>query len=168
MFDIPKNVKVLFVSGDRDSMCDLSRLKEVRGKMKCETWQLAVIGADHGMNVKPKIGTTNMGQMTGEIVAKWLAHVDHDTKEALIQWDPEESQVKWVGWVLTGSIHGGNPAVDYSATELRTPTEANFRGKQRETDNYDKLNASKPTKKRKTTDHQTTSKKSTKKTKRKQ
>ena len=167
LLDIPENVKVIFVSGDRDSMCDLRRLEEVRAKMKCESWQLTVIGADHGMNVKPKSGTTDMGRMTGEAVAKWLACVDHITKEASIQWDPEESQVEWVGWVLPGNIGERKSEVGQSATGFLPSVETDCTGEQRETDKNEEIDTSKATKKRKTTDDQPKSRKSTKKPKRK-
>ena len=168
LLDIPRNAKVIFVSGDRDSMCDIERLREVRTRMKCESWQVVVVGADHGMNIKPKSGTTNMGQMTGEVVAKWLAQIDHDTKEASIQWDSEESRVKWVGWVLPGNRPGGNSVVNHPTTETLTSVEADSTSKKWETGKNAKVKPPKLAKKRKTADGQRTPKKSPKKPKRKQ
>lgn len=42
-------MKVIFVSGDRNIMCDLERMEEVRAKMAYKSWQVVIFGADHGM-----------------------------------------------------------------------------------------------------------------------
>jgi len=97
LLDINPSVKVIFVSGDRDSMCDLARLEEVRKKMRCLTWRIVVEGADHGMKVKPKSATTEAGNKAGELVAAWLEDSDSTRREGSIFCN-EEGKVEWTGW----------------------------------------------------------------------
>ena len=79
LLDLPAAMKVIFVSGDGDNMCDLQRLRNVRQKIKCKSWLVVVEGADHGMNVKPKAGAELVGRKTGEcffcplVPLYWLA-----------------------------------------------------------------------------------------------
>ena len=98
LLQLPIPIKVLFVSGDRDEMCDLKRLESVRMQMKCQTWRIVVQGADHGMNVKPKSATQEVGRMTGDLVATWLDSCDENVTEGTIFWDPADSVAKWSGW----------------------------------------------------------------------
>ncbi|KAI4244970.1 MAG: hypothetical protein L6R42_010314 [Xanthoria sp. 1 TBL-2021] len=97
LLDISPSVKVIFVSGDRDSMCDLTRLDEVRSKMKCQSWRIIVEGADHGMDMKPKKPTQAVGIKTGEVVAGWIQANDDSRREGSILCD-EGGEVKWTGW----------------------------------------------------------------------
>ena len=98
LYDISPLAKVIFVSGDRDSMCDLLKLEEVRSRMKCQTWRAVVEGADHGMDVKPKNLTEAVGIMTGEVVAGWIKGNDDRRREGRIFCD-EDGEVKWTGWM---------------------------------------------------------------------
>ena len=98
LLDLPASVKVIFVSGDRDEMCDLERLEEVRRKMKCKTWRVVVENADHGMNVKPKAGTRGVGEKTGSVVAMWLKSFDISPGDGKIVWDANEETAQWSGW----------------------------------------------------------------------
>lgn len=102
LLDLPVSVKVLFVSGDRDEMCNLERLEEVREKMKCKTWRVVVQNADHGMKVKPKAGTQEIGRMTGDVVAMWLKASDVNTSEGRIEWDADKERARWSGWSVGG------------------------------------------------------------------
>ncbi|KAL8880376.1 MAG: hypothetical protein Q9198_002202 [Flavoplaca austrocitrina] len=97
LYDISPSMKVIFVSGDRDSMCNMPKLDEVRSKMKCQTWKVVVEGADHGMDVKPKKLTEAVGIMTGEVVAGWIKGNDDSRREGRIFGD-EDGEVKWTGW----------------------------------------------------------------------
>ena len=99
LLDIPKTARVIFVIGECDKMCQISRLDDVRKKMKCQTWKIVVEGADHGMAVKPKAGTKPVGLKTGEIVAQWLRE-DHRAggQEGVISWDEESETAQWSGW----------------------------------------------------------------------
>ena len=103
LLDLPESVKAIFVSGDHDNMCDLDRLEVVRRNMKCKTWRVVVQDADHGMNVKPKAGTQDVGRKTGEIVADWLDNCDEELREGRISWDPEAEIAQWSGWSLEAS-----------------------------------------------------------------
>jgi predicted alpha/beta-hydrolase family hydrolase len=65
-------VDVLFVSGDRDAMCPLSRLEEVRGKMAAKSRLVVVRGADHGMHTRPAGLEKEVGEETGRRAAEWV------------------------------------------------------------------------------------------------
>lgn len=100
LLDLPASIKVIFVCGDRDEMCDLERLEEVRRKMSCKTWRVVVEDADHGMNVKPKAGTQEVGRKTGDVVAMWLKASDANPREGKIVWNTDEETAQWSGWLL--------------------------------------------------------------------
>lgn len=97
LIDLPAHVKVIFISGDHDTMCDLQLLREVRGRMNCTSWQVTVQDADHGMNVKPKVGTQAVGEKTGEIVAAWLESCDPSHRESKLLWK-DDSTAQFSGW----------------------------------------------------------------------
>ena len=104
LLDLPASVQVLFISGDNDSMCDLKQLDDVRSKMKCDSWKITVKNATHGMVVKPKIGTEEVGKKTGEIAARWLeGSKEKDCREGEISWNAGESEVMWSGWLACSS-----------------------------------------------------------------
>jgi pimeloyl-ACP methyl ester carboxylesterase len=73
LLDLSAMVKVMFIVGDRDSMCPLELLDEVRGKMKAKSQLVVVRGADHGMHTKPAKLEKEHGEETGRIAAKWLS-----------------------------------------------------------------------------------------------
>ena len=98
LLDLPASIKVIFISGERDEMCDLERLEEVRKKMSCKTWRVVVQNADHGMNVKPKAGTQEVGRKTGDVVAMWLKASDVSLREGRIIWNVDEETAQWSGW----------------------------------------------------------------------
>lgn len=102
LLGLPASIKVIFVSGDRDEMCDLKRLEEVREKMNCKTWKVVVQDADHGMNVKPKAGTQEVGRKTGDVVAMWLKASDANLTEGRIIWNADAEMAQWSGWSLGG------------------------------------------------------------------
>jgi predicted alpha/beta-hydrolase family hydrolase len=91
LLDLKKDMEVLFISGDGDTMCDLDDLSEVRQNMKAKSWLVVVNGADHGMNMKPKKSTDPIGRFTGEIAANWLESRDMTRKELAIWWDAENN-----------------------------------------------------------------------------
>ena len=98
LLDLPASIKVIFISGDRDEMCDLERLEEVQKRMRCKTWRIVVQNADHGMNVMPKAGTREVGKMTGDVVAMWLTTSDDSLREGKIAWDLDKEIAQWSGW----------------------------------------------------------------------
>jgi predicted alpha/beta-hydrolase family hydrolase len=71
--DLPASIRVLFVIGDRDAMCPLDMLDEVRKKMKAKSQLVVVRGADHGMHVKPASMEKEYGEETGRIAAEWIS-----------------------------------------------------------------------------------------------
>ena len=98
LLSLPSSVKVLFISGDRDEMCDLQRLEYVRQHMKSKTWRIVVAGADHGMNVKSKRLTRLLGREAGSQVPAWLSRSDDNLTEGTISLNPDESTIDWSGW----------------------------------------------------------------------
>jgi predicted alpha/beta-hydrolase family hydrolase len=128
LLDLPESIKVIFVSGDHDNMCDLDRLEAVRRKMKCKTWRVVVRDADHGMNVKPKAGTQDVGRKTGEVVADWLGNCNEESREGEVSWDPEAEIAQWSGWSLDVSApptaHDEHQASTENGTSSnRTPSD---------------------------------------------
>ncbi|KAL6243619.1 hypothetical protein RBB50_009612 [Rhinocladiella similis] len=116
LLDIKPGVDVLFVSGDRDSMCDLKKLKNVRGKMKAKNWMVVVQGADHGMNVKGgNKGTETLGQETGKIAAGWIAERDATATEMSVSWDDGTESV-----VGSGIWESGVLQIDQSEATTET------------------------------------------------
>ena len=89
LLNLPKDVKVMFISGDHDNMCDIERLEEVRKKMKAKSWLCVVRGADHGMSMKPKTATEAMVKHTGWIAADWLQHSEEMATHTTISWNAE-------------------------------------------------------------------------------
>ncbi|KAF2031407.1 hypothetical protein EK21DRAFT_63352 [Setomelanomma holmii] len=73
LLDLPASVNVLFIIGDRDSMCPLDLLNEVRGKMKAKNQLVIVREADHGMHTKPAKLEREIGEETGRMAASWVA-----------------------------------------------------------------------------------------------
>jgi pimeloyl-ACP methyl ester carboxylesterase len=72
LLDLPASVRVLFVVGDRDSMCPLEMLNEVRSKMEAKSQLVVVKTADHGMHVKPAKLEKDIGERTGRVAADWV------------------------------------------------------------------------------------------------
>ncbi|KAL8727157.1 MAG: hypothetical protein Q9181_005812 [Wetmoreana brouardii] len=100
LLDIPEEAKVVFISGEHDSMCRISRLDAVRKHMKCKTYRVVVQGADHDMTVKPKAATKAVGIKTGQVVAEWLRlSTDSAGYEGRISWNTETEEAEWTGWL---------------------------------------------------------------------
>ena len=95
LLDIRTDVDVLFVVGDKDNMCALSRLQPIRNKMKCKTWLLVVQGADHGMSMSPKNATSAVGIKAGAIAAEWVMARDDSKREGRLSWDQD---IEWTEW----------------------------------------------------------------------
>jgi predicted alpha/beta-hydrolase family hydrolase len=72
LLDLPASVRILFVVGDRDTMCPLDMLDGVRKKMNAKSQVVVVRGADHGMHVKPKKLEREVGEETGRVAASWV------------------------------------------------------------------------------------------------
>lgn len=121
LIDLPASIKVIFVSGARDEMCNLERLEEVRGRMSCKTWRIVVEDSDHGMNVSPKAGTREVGEKTGDVVAMWLKSHDVNLREGKIAWNNDQETVQWSGWSL-GDAKG--------QVDARTTTSSGISAKQ--------------------------------------
>lgn len=99
LISLPPSIKVIFVSGNRDSMCDLERMEEVRAKMACKCWRVVIFGADHGMKLRsPNAGKADdVVQKSGEVVAAWINESDEGKREGQIVLN-EVGEVHWSGW----------------------------------------------------------------------
>ncbi|KAK0838794.1 hypothetical protein LTS02_017669 [Friedmanniomyces endolithicus] len=86
LLDLPEDIDVLFISGDRDSMCDLEQLREVILRMTAKCWLVTVKGADHGMSWKPSGTVMAMRRKTGAIAAEWLEVRDAEKRYSSLSW----------------------------------------------------------------------------------
>ena len=136
LLDLPASIKVIFVSGNRDEMCDLGRLQEARRKMRCKTWRVVVENADHGMNLKPKAGTREVGKKTGEVVAMWLKPSDFSLTEGKIVWNADEETAQWSGWSL-GEAGPQSNAIITPPSEITAKKSPSGKRKRNSTDIYD-------------------------------
>jgi hypothetical protein len=112
LLELPAETDVLFISGDRDEMCHVERLRQVRRRMKARSWMVRVRGAGHGMDVKatsnskakPKVVTEEVGVETGRCAAEWLVK---RMKEEVVKKGGEalagECEVWWDGVVVRRS-----------------------------------------------------------------
>lgn len=71
LLDIHPGVEVLFISGDRDGMCDLTLLNQVRAKMKARSWLIVARGADHGISSNPKGTVEKVRECIATAAARW-------------------------------------------------------------------------------------------------
>ena len=128
LLDLDESVDVLFVSGDRDSMCDLEQLRDVMGRMKARSWLAIVKGADHGMSWSPKALVSIMRRRTGSIAAEWLKQRDNEKRYCALFPDTEGEELQWSGWLASypdlaaaktaeGVEDEGEPAAKAGASE---------------------------------------------------
>ncbi|KAK5689858.1 hypothetical protein LTR97_012618 [Elasticomyces elasticus] len=103
LLDVPDTIDVLFISGDRDSMCDLEQLREVIGRMKAKCWLVTVKGADHGMNRSPAGTVATMRQKTGAIAAEWLQKHSSGERYYELSWvrDGSAGDMVSTGWLAS-------------------------------------------------------------------
>lgn len=90
LVDLPRETDVLFVVGDRDAMCPLDLLEEVRGRMEASSKLVVVRGADHGMNVRPASKTQQLGEETGRVAARWITRCVVSGDDTLFIGDGDE------------------------------------------------------------------------------
>ncbi|KAH6866339.1 hypothetical protein BKA58DRAFT_318314 [Alternaria rosae] len=72
LLDLPKRVRILFISGDEDGMCPIDLLNETREKLKAKSQLVVVTNANHGMHVVPASRTRGVGEETGRVAARWV------------------------------------------------------------------------------------------------
>lgn len=71
LLGLGEDVEVLFVGGDRDELCDVVDLLEMRRKMKARTWWLRIEGADHGIKFEGE-KRWRLCEAVGRIAGHWL------------------------------------------------------------------------------------------------
>ncbi|KAJ4302755.1 hypothetical protein N0V90_001645 [Kalmusia sp. IMI 367209] len=94
LLSLPSGVRVLFIIGEKDSMCPLDMLEGVREKMKADSRRVVVRGADHSMHVKGVSAEEEkmLGMEAGVYAAGWAnsladgkdGHIDRAVNEMLI------------------------------------------------------------------------------------
>lgn len=128
LLDIPKTQNVLFISGDRDSMCDLKQIADVRKKMKAKTWLVVVAGADHGMSMKPKNAIESIRKETGKLAAQWLKNCNDISTEVTLTWN-EAEETSHLQDSLTASI--SQHKAQSETADLSPPTNITDKRKKR-------------------------------------
>lgn len=98
LLDVDEGMDLLFVSGDKDEMCEMAMLEKVRARMKTRTWLAVVKGADHGMSLKPKDAVDKMREYTGTLAARWVEKRDENKTECVLRWDGHRRDVVDDGW----------------------------------------------------------------------
>ncbi|KAK0352086.1 hypothetical protein LTR02_005472 [Friedmanniomyces endolithicus] len=125
LLDLPEDVDVLFISGDRDSMCDLEQLREVILRMTAKCWLVTVKGADHGMSWKPSGTVMAMRRKTGAIAAEWLEVRDAEKRYSSLSWirDGKAGEMVYTDWVasLPAQAEAAEDDAQPSTTYLEAP-----------------------------------------------
>ena len=98
LLDLPEEIDVLFITGTKDSMCDLKHLHNVIEKMKARSWVLEVQGADHGMSFTPKAGVQPIRKESGTIAAHWQLERDESKCYCSLSWSAKDGKVVSTGW----------------------------------------------------------------------
>ncbi|GAB7360801.1 hypothetical protein MBLNU230_g0788t1 [Neophaeotheca triangularis] len=111
LLDLPAECEVLFLSGERDSMCEQSRLADVRGRMRARSWVVVVRGANHTMEMKPGSATGAVGAFTGEVAARWLAGEGRGARESEIEWHSAHGEARWSAAEKGEGHHGFGAAL---------------------------------------------------------
>jgi predicted alpha/beta-hydrolase family hydrolase len=102
LLDLAKGCEVLFVVGTRDAQCDWELLEDVRGRMEAESWAVVVVGADHGMECRPKKATEEMRRVSGRLAAEWMESRDRERRYCEVKVD-EGGNVVCGGWMAERS-----------------------------------------------------------------
>jgi len=90
LFDLPKSVRILFISGDEDAMCPIDTLNETRDKLTAKSQLVVVTDANHGMHVVPASRTQRIGEETGRWAARWVQGEPMDDETYIDELEGEE------------------------------------------------------------------------------
>ena len=94
---LPAQVKILFVSGDCDG--DGEEVESVCKELKCQSWKIAVQGANEALKVETSdTGTQEIAKMTGAVVARWPESCDEEMRDGKIVWNADKGVARWSGW----------------------------------------------------------------------
>ncbi|KAE9379932.1 hypothetical protein N431DRAFT_476974 [Stipitochalara longipes BDJ] len=72
LLQLPLDVEVLFIGGDRDELCLLEDLADFRKRMKARSWWIRIEGADHGIKFELE-KRRSVCEFVGKIAGKWLS-----------------------------------------------------------------------------------------------
>ena len=90
LLDLPKTVRILFISGDEDAMCHIDTLNETRDKLTAKSQLVVVTDANHGMHVVPASRTKRVGEETGRLAARWVQGEPMDDETYIDELEGEE------------------------------------------------------------------------------
>ena len=90
LLDLPKSVRILFISGDEDAMCPIDTLNETRDKLTAQSQLVVVTDANHGMHVVPASRTQRVGEETGRWAARWVQGEPMDDETYIDELEGEE------------------------------------------------------------------------------
>jgi len=90
LLDLPKSVRILFISGDEDAMCPIDTLNDTRDKLTAKSQLVVVTDANHGMNVVPASRTQRVGEETGRWAARWVQREPMDDEVFIDELEGEE------------------------------------------------------------------------------
>jgi len=90
LLDLPKTVRILFISGDEDAMCPIDTLNETRDKLTAKSQLVVVTDANHGMHVVPASRTKRVGEETGRLAARWVQGEPMDDETYIDELEGEE------------------------------------------------------------------------------
>lgn len=80
LIDLPDDVDVLFIIGDKDVMCPLDLLGETRKHMNARSQLVTLKDADHVMHVKGVEREKDIGEEMGREAARWIDENSGTTK----------------------------------------------------------------------------------------
>jgi len=90
LLDLPKTVRILFISGDEDAMCPIDTLNETRDKLTAKSQLVVVTDGNHGMHVVPASRTQRVGEETGRWAARWVQGEPMDDEVFIDELEGEE------------------------------------------------------------------------------
>ncbi|TAQ88653.1 hypothetical protein B7494_g3004 [Chlorociboria aeruginascens] len=96
---LQQDVEVLFIGGDRDELCVLEDLAEIRKRMKARSWWIRIEGADHGIKFEME-KRRSVCKFVGNIAGKWLSgdvsafSEGEKTADVLVGWDESGKELK--------------------------------------------------------------------------
>ncbi|MCJ1409408.1 hypothetical protein MMC19_003489 [Ptychographa xylographoides] len=94
---LPPHVRAIFVGGDTDKTCDIDKLDEVRGKMRCPSWRIILRGASQNLKMKDYDITAPLVEFVGTVVERWLDEQPSE-REAEIAYEAAKKAIRWSGW----------------------------------------------------------------------
>lgn len=99
LMQLQEDAEVLFIGGDRDELCGLGDLAEIRKSMKARSWLIQIEGGDHGIKFE-KEKRRSVCELAGKIAGKWLSGDvsafgrSEKMADLLVGWDESAKEFK--------------------------------------------------------------------------